>query len=128
MATTEQPTSTTLLQQALAAEEKKSKQLAEANIALVQEFNNAGDYSEQVTIAKDAIKKILPKAIETLQEIIITGEKEAVRANLAKYVVDAVLSGKLDANADAEVANLLRALAENGENIPKQVVASEGAV
>lgn len=115
MATNDKTDSASLLQQALEAEQKKNQQLADANTALVQEFSDADSYSEQLDIAKKAIKKILPKAIETVNEILISGESEGVRANLAKYVLDSVLTGKLDRDADGEVAGLLKKLTEAGE-------------
>jgi len=111
-----------LLQQALEAERLKNEQLVEANRALVAEFSNAGSYAEQLEVAKKAIKEILPEAIKTVNEIIVSGESEGVRANLSKWVLDSVLSGKLDKSADGEVADMLRKLAENGENVPQRVI------
>lgn len=105
---------TNLLQQALEAERLKSQQLDNANRALVQEFSKADTYEEQLEIAKKAIKDILPKAIETVNELIIDDATPAgVRAGLSKYILDSVLSGKLDRSTDAEVAGLLMALREN---------------
>lgn len=115
-------TSAELLQQALEAERQKSQSLAKTNAALIQEFGSADTYEEQLKIAKDAIKDILPTAIQTLNELIVSSDKDSVRASLAKYVVDAVLSGKLDSDADSEVARMLRELGKIGENIPDQVV------
>lgn len=120
-------TSANLLQQALVAEQAKVQQLAQANRALIEEFSKADTYEEQLEIAKKAIKDILPKAIETVNELIISGESESVRASLSKYVLDSVLSGKLDKSADNEIAGLLRLLADNGKNIPEQVLTTEGA-
>lgn len=118
---TDNDTSTTLLQQALEAERNKSQQLANDKKALVEEFSKAGSYEEQLELAKKALKDILPKAIETVNELIISGESESVRASLSKYILDSVLSGKLDKSTDAEVAGLLRALADNGRNVVDQI-------
>lgn len=116
------PDTTQLLQQALEAERVKNEQLAQANAALISEFSTAGTYAEQLEVAKKAIKDILPEAIKTVNEIIVNGESEGVRANLSKWVLDSVLSGKLDKSTDGEVADMLRKLAENGDNVPQRVV------
>lgn len=116
------PDTTQLLQQALEAERVKNEQLAQANAALISEFSTAGTYAEQLEVAKKAIKDILPEAIKTVNEIIVNGESEGVRANLSKWVLDSVLSGKLDKSTDGEVADMLRKLAENGDNVPQRMM------
>lgn len=115
-----------LLQQALEAERIKSERLEIDKAALVAEFSKAGTYAEQLEIAKEAIKAILPTAIATLEDLISNANSESVRASLSKYVMDAVLSGSLDRNSDASVADLLLKLSENGRNIPVEVVSQEG--
>jgi hypothetical protein len=113
-----------LLQQALKDEQKRSKQLEEDNRALITEFNQADTYEDQLEIAKDAIAEILPMAISTTKSLIANGT-DSVRASLSRYVMETVLSGKLQQSSDKTVAGLLQALAENGENIPAKVAESK---
>jgi hypothetical protein len=113
-----------LLQQALEDERKRSKQLEEDNRALITEFNQADTYEDQLEIAKDAIAEILPMAISTTKSLIANGT-DSVRASLSRYVMETVLSGKLQSSSDKTVAGLLQALAENGENIPAKVIESK---
>jgi hypothetical protein len=99
-----------LLQQALEDERKRSKQLEEDNRALITEFNQADTYEDQLEIAKDAIAEILPMAISTTKSLIANGT-DSVRASLSRYVMETVLSGKLQSSSDKTVAGLLQALA-----------------
>lgn len=119
-----EPTSATLLQQALEAERARSQQLETDNAALVEEFNKADTYEDQLEIAKEAIAEILPMAISTTKSLIANGT-DSVRASLSRYVMETVLSGKLQESSDRTVAGLLQALADNGKNVPAEVAATK---
>lgn len=120
------PSTTSLLQQALEDERKRSQQLEANNKALVEEFSKADTYEDQLEIAKDAIAEILPMAISTTKSLIANGT-DSVRASLSRYVMETVLSGKLQQSSDTAVAGLLQALAENGKNVPAKVMSEKTA-
>lgn len=105
-----------LLQEALRAEQEKNKQLEEQKAALVAEFSNADSFDDQLEIAKNAIKDILPDAVHTLKYLIANSDKDAVRGSLSKWVVESVLNGKLDRTSDKTTADLLKALTESVES------------
>jgi hypothetical protein len=69
------------------------------SVLLITEFNKADTYEDQLEIAKDAIAEILPMAISTTKSLIANGT-DSVRASLSRYVMETVLSGKLQSSSD----------------------------
>lgn len=81
--------------------------------ALIAEFSKAGSYDEQMDIAKKAIAELLPAAIHSIAHLLANAESEAVRSGLSKYVMETVLSGKLDDAGNTVVEGLLKQIAVN---------------
>ena len=97
----------------LEKERNRVTELEANNRALVAEFSKADSYEDTLKIAREAIKDILPLAITTVKSLIASADSESVRASLSKYVMDTVLSNKLDSGSNSDVADLLKNLAKN---------------
>jgi len=102
-----------LLAKTIAEHENLITSLKADNAALRQEFAKAGTYEETVEVAKNAIADLLELSITTTKQLIASADSESVRASLSKFVIDSVLTGKLDAKADASIADLIKKLADN---------------
>lgn len=101
-----------LLQQTISSLQADLQREREAKEALIAEFSKAETYEEQVQVAKDAIAELLPEAVTTMKSLMANSDKDAVRAGLAKYVFETVLSGKLQESGNKTVDELLRKLTE----------------
>ena len=102
-----------LLAKTIAEHEATITSLKADNTALQQEFAKADTYEETVEVAKRAIADLLELSITTTRILISSADSESVRANLSKFVIDSVLSGKLDSNTDNSIRSLLSKLADN---------------
>lgn len=104
----------------LEEERLKSERLAKDNQALKEEFAKAETYEETVEVARKGIANMLELAVTTAENLLLNAESESVRASLSKYVIDTVVSGKLDAQPEGEIKNLLKKLAENDEEFKEK--------
>lgn len=102
-----------LLQQALDDARAEVEQVKREKEALVAEFANAETYEDTLRIAKDAIADMLSLAITQTKMLLANAESESVRSGLAKYVIDTVVSGKLDRANDENISKLFDKLLED---------------
>lgn len=109
-----------MLKQAIEGQAATIKQLQDDKKALQEEFAKASTYDETVEVARKAIADMLELSITTMNEILANGEKEAVRAGLAKFVVESVISGKLNNEPEGEIKNLIKRLAEGDEKFKQE--------
>lgn len=104
------------LKQALEEQRLINERLQKDNKALAEEFANAGgDYEATVEVARKGLAGMLELAVTTAESLLLNAESESVRASMSKFVIDTVISGKLDAQPEGEIKNLLKKLADNDE-------------
>jgi hypothetical protein len=117
------------LQKALAEERARSTRLEADKKAIAEEFADAaGDYDKTIQAARNGIAGMLELAVTTAEQILVNGDTDSVRASMSKFVIEAVLSGKLEREVEGEIKSLIKRLADNDENFKQeaqQIVDSE---
>lgn len=94
--------------------ERKAREDAEAtNRALIEEFSKANTHDEVLEVAQKGIKDILPDAITQIRHLVKYSDSDSVRAGLSKYIVDTVLTHKVEGEGNSEIKELIRQLADN---------------
>lgn len=99
-----------MLQEQLDVTREELKRSEREKKALVAEFAAADTYEDTLRIAKEAIADMLGLAITTTKQLLANAESESVRASLSKYVMDTVISGKLDDATDESLSKILQEL------------------
>jgi hypothetical protein len=88
-------------------------QLTKDKNALAEEFAKAGTYDETVDVARKGIAEMLELAVTTAKNLLVNATSESVQASMSKFVIETVISGKLDIQPEGEIKNLLKRLADN---------------
>lgn len=103
-----------LLQEELARIRAREEELERTRKALAEEFADANDPDAIAKVARNAIKRIMPKAITQMEQLIEYAESESVRASLARFVIAAGLDKtKFEDSSSSELKELLKQLAAN---------------
>lgn len=99
--------------------EREARKRAEDNaLAIAQEFNQVSSVEQAQKLTLDKIAELVPKALTRIEYLMSNSSSDAVQANLSKWAVDAVLSGKLDKDSGSELGKLMKKLAENDKPKP----------
>ena len=88
-------------------------QLMQDKKALTEEFAKASTYDETVEVARKGIANMLELAVTTAERLLANATSESVQASMSKFVIETVISGKLDMQPEGEIKNLIKRLADN---------------
>lgn len=111
------------LQRIINEERAKSAELQSDMQALREEFANADTYDETVAVARKGIANMLELAVTTAERLLANATSESVQSSMSKFVIETVLSGKLDAQPEGEIRELIKRLAGNDKNFKEQAQA-----
>lgn len=97
------------LQQVVDEERAKRAEAESYAKALIEEFANVNDFDEARSAFKNKLKDYAPKAIINIIGLAEGAESESVRAGLNKWILDWVMSDKVD-GSNEDLSKLLKEL------------------
>lgn len=113
----------TELQRIIDEQRASYEQLVKDKNALAEEFAKAGTYDETVDVARKGIANMLELAVTTAERLLANATSESVQASMSKFVIETVISGKLDQQPEGEIKNLIKRLADNDEKFKEDAQA-----
>lgn len=99
------------LQQVVDEQQRKLKEQQDYIQALVEEFTNCDDFEDVRIKFRDEIKKFAPTALVNIINLANNAESESVQASLNKWIVEWVMSDKIDATG-SELTKLLKGISK----------------
>lgn len=97
------------LQAIIDEERRKRQELEDANKALIEEFTSCNDFDDIRKLFKEKLKEVAPTAILNIVRLANYADSESVQANLNKWILEWVMSDKIDGST-SEIATLLKDL------------------
>lgn len=98
----------------LEKERARIQQLQDDKDTLIAEFTNITNFDDAKAEVQKRVKDdLLPSALIQLDMLMNNADSESVRASIAKWVAELVITGKVDTAGNSELGGILRGLQKN---------------
>jgi hypothetical protein len=99
--------------------DQEVKELLEYDKELRQEFKNAQPDEETARRAKKRVIELVPDAANQIKQLITHAESEAVRKDLAKWVIQTAMQHGVEVSQNDDIANLLHSITDPNSKVKK---------